>query len=110
MRISRDAVVKALDDVGLLVEQRGALPESFNAISDDSRAITPGALFIAVKGTDNDGHAWIGAAALAGAAAAIVEDAGKTQLPVLVVRNGRRAAAIAAAAAYGWPARSLELV
>ena len=43
-------------------------------------------------------------------ASAIVQDASRTTLPALVVNDGRRAAAVAAAAAYGCPARELQLV
>ena len=42
--------------------------------------------------------------------AAIVQDADRTTLPALVVNDGRRAAAVAAAAAYDFPARELQLV
>src|SRR5207237_5529904 len=49
-------------------------------------------------------------AAKAGAAAAIVQDAGRTKLPALVVNDGRRAAAVAGAAVYGFPARELQIV
>ena len=41
---------------------------------------------------------------------AIVQDASRTTLPALVVNDGRRAAAIAASAFFGWPARELQLV
>ena len=70
----------------------------------------PGFLFVAVRGTERDGHDYLDAAAKAGATAAIVQDATRTTLPALVVNDGRRAAAVAAAAAYGFPARELQLV
>jgi UDP-N-acetylmuramoyl-L-alanyl-D-glutamate--2,6-diaminopimelate ligase len=40
----------------------------------------------------------------------MVEDPARTSLPALVVRDGRRATAVAAAAAYGEPASQLALV
>jgi UDP-N-acetylmuramoyl-L-alanyl-D-glutamate--2,6-diaminopimelate ligase len=67
-------------------------------------------LFVAIRGTTHNGHDYLPAAADAGAGAAIVEDPSRTALPALVVNHGRRAAAIAAAAAYDWPARRLQLV
>src|SRR5262249_36531491 len=88
----------------------GALPATISGISDDSRAVTPGTLFVAVRGTERDGHDYLEAAAKAGAVAAIVQDASRTSLPSLVVNDGRRAAAIAAGAAYGFPTRDLQLV
>jgi UDP-N-acetylmuramoyl-L-alanyl-D-glutamate--2,6-diaminopimelate ligase len=107
-RIER--VAEALAAAGLLVEMRGELPAIARTIADDSRAVVPGALFVAVRGSARDGHEFLSAAAERGAVAAIVEDPSRTALPALVVREGRRAAAIAAAAAYGDPVRDLRLL
>ncbi len=103
-------LVDALERAGLLVEQRGALPERVTGITDDSRAVVRGGAFVAVRGTQYDGHAFLGAAVAAGAALAVVEDADATALPSLVVRDGRRAAALVAAAFYAEPATYLRLV
>jgi len=46
----------------------------FSGISTDSRRITPGSLFIALRGEHFDGHDFIHHAAAAGAAAALVDD------------------------------------
>jgi UDP-N-acetylmuramoyl-L-alanyl-D-glutamate--2,6-diaminopimelate ligase len=109
-RIALAAIAGALERAGLLVERRGELPPDVAAVVDDSRAVSPGALFIAVRGSQRDGHEYLAAAAERGAAAAIVEDASRTSLPALVVRRGREAAAVAAAAAYGTPAAQLAIV
>jgi len=102
-------VADALKRAGLLVEATGAAPERAADITDDSRAVGPGALFIAVKGSMADGHEYLDDAAARGASVAIVEQTGRTALPTLVVREGRRAAAVAAAAAFDEPARALRL-
>jgi UDP-N-acetylmuramoyl-L-alanyl-D-glutamate--2,6-diaminopimelate ligase len=109
-RITLADVAQALDYAGVLDERRGALPTLVTGITDDSRAVTPGVLFVAVRGSQRDGHDFLADAAQRGAAAVIVEDATRTTLPALIVREGRRATAIAAAAAYGDPARQLALV
>ena len=103
-------LLNALDDAGELIAVRGRLPRGFTAVADDSRKVTNGGLFIAVRGRSADGHDFLEAATGAGAAAAIVEDESRATLPVFVVRNARRAAAIAAAAFYGSPARDLTIV
>ncbi|HEU4641376.1 MAG TPA: UDP-N-acetylmuramoyl-L-alanyl-D-glutamate--2,6-diaminopimelate ligase [Gemmatimonadaceae bacterium] len=108
--ISLDRIVAAVRDAGLLVGTEGTLPAHASGIADDSRAVGQGTLFIAVRGSAHDGHDFLPQAAERGATAAIVEETGRTALPSLVVRDGRRAAAVAAAAAFDEPARSLRLI
>ncbi|HEY2377181.1 MAG TPA: UDP-N-acetylmuramoyl-L-alanyl-D-glutamate--2,6-diaminopimelate ligase [Gemmatimonadaceae bacterium] len=105
-------IVGVLTSAELLVDRRGDLPLSAQGITDDSRLVRPGTLFIAVRGTERDGHDYLEMARAAGAVAAIVESADRVPegLPALVVHDGRRAAPLAAAAAYGWPAKYLQLV
>ena len=110
MHADVDSIAQALDEAQLLLERRGALPSTVSGITDDSRRVAPGSLFVAVRGTERDGHDYLDAAVKSGAALAIVQDASRTELPSLVVSDGRRAAAIAGAAAYDWPARQLQLV
>jgi UDP-N-acetylmuramoyl-L-alanyl-D-glutamate--2,6-diaminopimelate ligase len=110
MNAELETIATALGEAKLLVERRGALPRTISGITDDSRGVTPGTLFVAVRGTQSDGHDYLDAAARAGATVAIVQDPERTSLPALVVNDGRRAAAIAGAAAYGFPARDLQLV
>jgi UDP-N-acetylmuramoyl-L-alanyl-D-glutamate--2,6-diaminopimelate ligase len=105
-----ETIAKALDEAGLLVEARGALPTTIAGVSDDSRVVREGFLFVAVRGSERDGHDFLDAAAKAGASAAIVQDASRTALPTLVVNDGRRAAAVVGAAVYDFPARDLQLV
>jgi UDP-N-acetylmuramoyl-L-alanyl-D-glutamate--2,6-diaminopimelate ligase len=105
---------EALSRAGLLVaaevgEDR-PLPEEISVVTDDSRRVVPGALFVAVRGATADGHNYIDAAEQAGATAALVETAGNTALPSLRVNDARQAAAVAAAAFHGWPAQALRLI
>jgi UDP-N-acetylmuramoyl-L-alanyl-D-glutamate--2,6-diaminopimelate ligase len=108
--IDLTAVAGALRAAGLLAGVRGALPEFVSDVADDSRNISQGGLFMAVRGTVLDGHSFLADAASRGAAAAVVEDAAATPLPVFIVTDSRRAAAVVAAAAFGFPARMLRLV
>jgi UDP-N-acetylmuramoyl-L-alanyl-D-glutamate--2,6-diaminopimelate ligase len=102
-------VREALARAGVLREVRGDVPAALSGITDDSRQVTAGTLFVAVRGTARDGHDFLaGIADRAGAA--IVEDPSRTTLPAFVVTDARRAAPIAAAAAYGEPGSKLRLV
>jgi UDP-N-acetylmuramoyl-L-alanyl-D-glutamate--2,6-diaminopimelate ligase len=103
------AIEDALAREGLLRDVRGAIPNELTGVTDDSRQVVAGSLFIAVRGTVRDGHDFLPALADR-AGAAIVEDASRTTLPAFVVSDARRAAPIAAAAAYGEPGRALQLV
>ena len=99
----------ALQRAGLLVEARGELPATVAGIADDSRRVVPGSLFVAVRGSVADGHDYLGIAGELGAVMAIVEDASRTGLPLLVVRDARLAAAVAASEAYNDPGGSLTI-
>ncbi len=108
-----ERLLDALREAGLLVGASGSLPGTIADLVDDSRRITPGAGFVAVRGHAQNGHAWLAAAHAAHAALAIVEDRDAAMLAGIehiVVRDGRRAAAVCAAAYHDWPARALTIV
>jgi UDP-N-acetylmuramoyl-L-alanyl-D-glutamate--2,6-diaminopimelate ligase len=79
-------------------------------LTEDSRAVHEGDLFVAVGGAHVDGHAFVGRAALAGAAAAIVERPSDVDLPQLVVERSPAALAEAAAWLHRDPSRELGVV
>ncbi|MBA2707589.1 MAG: UDP-N-acetylmuramoyl-L-alanyl-D-glutamate--2,6-diaminopimelate ligase [Gemmatimonadaceae bacterium] len=110
MRFALRSAVAALDSAGLLAEVRGDLPDFVSGISDDSRHVEPGFLFVAVRGSARDGHDYLDRATQLGATVAMVEDASRTQLPAIVVREGRKAAAVASGAAFGEPSKKLRLI
>ncbi len=103
-------VVAALRQAGLLTtEPVGALP-AITGLTADSRRLTAGMLYCAVRGAVQDGHGYLPAVAQGGAAAALVETPAAIALPQIVVRDGRRAAAVAAETWYGRPATRLDLI
>jgi len=110
MSIPLNRITAALTAADLLVEVRGKLPDDVTSVEDDSRRLERGGLFIAVRGSERDGHDFLQRAKDGGAAVAVVEDAKRSNLPSIVVRNGRKAAAVVAAAAYDWPVRALRLI
>jgi len=114
-RATVDALCVALRDAGLLITSSDHLPVSVDDVVDDSRRVTPGAAFVAVNGHAQNGHVWIDAAQQQGATLLLVEDIAcvasmAVPLPFLHVRDGRRAAAVTAAAFHRWPARELTIV
>jgi UDP-N-acetylmuramoyl-L-alanyl-D-glutamate--2,6-diaminopimelate ligase len=80
----------------------------------DSRAVRPGALFVALRGERADGHAFVGKAIANGAIAVVVEAAHAPPVPahvtVVHVPDTRRALSPLAAGFYGDPSRALEVV
>ena len=80
-------------------------------ITDDSRTVVPGTLFIARRGTKTDGRRFIPAAVDAGAAAVLTDDPAVTaQVPVLVAPEVEQAAAVLAERFFGSPTTRLALV
>jgi len=108
-------VVDALARAGMLVDGLDAraihppLPD-ITGLTADARRIEPGMLFCAVHGAVLDGHQFVAEAAARGAAAALVESRQAVAIPQILVRNGRRAAAIAAEAWYRRPAARLQMI
>ena len=99
-------------DVDILA---GPAQREIAGLSFDSRTCKEGWLFVAVRGTEADGHAYIGKAVEAGASAVIYQDGqyapedfgGATMIRV---RDSRRALALAADNWYGHPSGKLNLV
>ncbi len=91
----------------------GTLDLNIEGISQDSRSVRPGALFLCIKGFKTNGHHYLKQAADDGAVAAVVsewpaEDYGLTIILVEEV-NGPVIKAIASAF-YGYPDRRLKLI
>ncbi|MDK2855949.1 MAG: UDP-N-acetylmuramoyl-L-alanyl-D-glutamate--2,6-diaminopimelate ligase [Bacillota bacterium] len=86
-------------------------PLCVRGITCDSRLVKPGDLFVAVRGSRFDGHAFIGEACLKGAVAVVAEVQEQAiPVPCLIVPDSRLALAELAAHFYGHPSRSLEVV
>jgi len=81
-------------------------------ITEDSRRVRPGALFVAVRGTSLDGHAFMAEAIGRGAAAVVAERTGAIPLGVPVVRvpSSREALAVLAARYFGTAETTLSLI
>ncbi len=79
-------------------------------VHHDSGDVTPGSLFVAVRGLRTDGHRYVPAAIAAGAAAVCVEQPLDATVPQLVVPDTRAALGPLAAAVHGHPSDRLTIV
>src|SRR5438445_9112933 len=96
---------------GRAIGAQGIGAVEVRGVTDDSRAVAPGALFVAIRGLHVDGHDNVERAAAKGAAAAIVERAlPEVALPQLIVDRSPAALASAAAWWYDDPSRGLGVV
>ena len=85
-------IIRNIDPVEVL----GSLDTEITAITCDSREVTPGSLFIAVKGFASDGHKYIPSALEKGAAAVICEDGDFSTRPSALVEmtEGKETASV----------------
>jgi UDP-N-acetylmuramoyl-L-alanyl-D-glutamate--2,6-diaminopimelate ligase len=106
-----ERVARVLRAHDLLTEVRGSGDAAVSGVSQDSREVVPGDLFLAWRGVAADAHDFVAEAERAGAVAAVVERVvEECGLPQLVVRDGRWAGALAADTVMESPWRELETV
>jgi UDP-N-acetylmuramoyl-L-alanyl-D-glutamate--2,6-diaminopimelate ligase len=79
-------------------------------VHHDSRAASPGSLFVAIPGANVDGHDYAETAVAAGAVALVVERPLELDVPQIVVENARRALPIIAAEVHGHPSDELTVI
>jgi UDP-N-acetylmuramoyl-L-alanyl-D-glutamate--2,6-diaminopimelate ligase len=107
MRIGE--ILKGIDVVAV----NGDTESTVSGIEFDSRNVTSGSLFVAVKGQKSDGHEFIESAAKSGAAAIICETVPKSpdkEICWIKVADSAKALGEAASNFYGNPSSSLKLV
>src|SRR5687768_16400144 len=76
---------------------------AWTGVNNDTRTITPGQIYVALRGARFDGNEFLPAAAAAGAVAAVVDRAiDNPPLPLIQVDDGQAALTRAAS---GWRAR-----
>ena len=102
-------IVDALKREDLVVEATGEVP-ILTGVTDDTRQLKQGNLYVAVRGSQSDGHRFVADAVAGGAAAIVVEARQGIGIPEIVVTDSRRAASTAAKAWFDRPADRLTLV
>ena len=104
-----------------VVLSTGDLSATIQSVVADSRLIQPGDVFVAVRGTDIDGHSMIAEAIEAGAAAIVAENVHESvrgiaatkapsQVPIVIVDNTRSAHAALLRAARPEIQRALDSI
>lgn len=123
MKLSR--LLAALPAYRLAAAEAEVAHVQVSDVTADSRRVTPGALFVAYRGVNVDGHLFIGDALRRGAVAVVAErlpedcllpsgftiaPSGTVAVPWIVVEDGRLALAYLAAAWHGYPSRRLQVI
>ncbi len=110
------AILPHLDSYTVAVGELDLTQEA-TSLTSDSRQVKAGGIFVALKGAHQDGHAFIEAAAEAGAALVVAEQAcftaelsGDVTTCVLLVEDTHLALAELAAAWYDHPAKTMKMV
>ena len=94
-----------------IVSRIGDLAIPITGITDDSRRVTPGTLFVAVKGERVDGHRFVEQVVRDGAAAVVIQgEPGGIDAPHVRVADSRRALGFLGAAYYGNPSAKLRMI
>lgn len=107
---------KLLDIVSVLLPEISADPAWANieitGITSDSRKVESGILFVAIKGTTNDGHQFIAKAIESGAAAIVAQEKGNydTTIPIIYLNDSAEALGVFAHHFYGDPSHHLKLI
>jgi len=94
-----------------VIETRGDPDVEVKGISCDSRRVREGDLFVAIKGTETDGHLFLAEASRKGAVAFLVEELREDiKIPWARVSDTREALGVIASKFYGEPSKTLKVV
>jgi UDP-N-acetylmuramoyl-L-alanyl-D-glutamate--2,6-diaminopimelate ligase len=103
------ALLDELRRADLLISAPPAGPNP-TGLGVDSRTVGTGMLYVALRGSQADGHRYVGDAIRRGAGAVLVEVPQQASAPEIIVRDSHRAALVLASGWYGHPGRDLTLI
>ena len=102
-----------------IVEASGDLQSEITSITEDSRVAGPGTVFVAIQGTQLDGHQFVNQAFAQGAAAVVVEDGCVQNTAIehalvgtslIRVKNSRKTLGLMASHLYENPSNKLKMI
>ena len=106
-----DELISPLQGHLKVLERTGDQRVVITHVTDDSRAVKPGSLFVAVKGERTDGHGFLDRVVAAGAAAVVVErNAAVGSIASVRVQDSRSAVGILGSRFYRNPSAALRLI
>ncbi len=112
-------ILQELLDSFDVVKTSGDLQSEVVSITEDSRMVRPGSVFVAIQGTQQDGHDFVNQAFAQGATAVVVEEGSFQSAPaeassavsaLIHVNNSRKALGLMASQLYGNPSQHLKMV
>lgn len=114
MSADREIALTALLDRLPAARVHGDRSQSVSAVEIDSRRVSPGALFVALRGSHTDGHLFVAEALARGACGVVVEESARVadspHAAVIRVADSKRALSALAAAFYGDPSHCLDVI
>ena len=105
-----DELVGPLEARLEVLERSGDQRVPITDVTDDSRCVTSGALFVAVKGERVDGHDYLDAVLKQQAGAVVVERRGNVSVPTVLVKNSRLALGLLGSRFHGDPSARLRVI
>src|SRR5690349_20821217 len=105
------SMLQALQGQVAIVESGGDHTVPVRAVTDDSRTIQPGSLFIAVRGEQVDGHRFIPGAVEAGMAGLVSQEpVSNLSVPFVRVTDSRKALGFLGSRFYGEPSSHIRMI
>jgi UDP-N-acetylmuramoyl-L-alanyl-D-glutamate--2,6-diaminopimelate ligase len=106
-----DQLIDPLKDRLQILERKGDLRVPIADVTDDSRRVKPGALFVAVKGERVDGHEYVQAAIRSGAGAVVAQrELTGCDVPLVRVKDSRLALGWLGSRFHGDPSVRLRMI
>ncbi len=104
-------LIEAPDAQLAVIEQRGDLRVTITDVTDDSRQVKPGCVFVAVKGERVDGHDYVHTALTAGASAVVTQASlSAGSVPMVRVADSRRALGVLGSLFHHNPSSRLRMI